>query len=96
MDIAGEARKRYPFNHVVDDTSGATGKAQSDPYGYDEYAQRAFIEGARWALLEAATALDAMRPEVGPHIDVNQYRQGRYDALTFARESVQAAASKEA
>lgn len=45
--INKEALKRYPLNHVVDDPFGETGEAESDPYGYDETARRAFIEGAK-------------------------------------------------
>ncbi|MDF2990262.1 MAG: hypothetical protein K0S37_776 [Microbacterium sp.] len=44
-----EALRRHPSNHTVDDPFGATGEAQSDPYGYEEYAQQAFIAGAEWA-----------------------------------------------
>lgn len=43
-----EAARRYPFNHIVDDPHGATGEAWTDPYGYDDTARKAFIEGAAW------------------------------------------------
>lgn len=49
-EIAAEAAKRYPPNHMVDDPFGATGEAESDPYGYDETARKAFIAGVDWAM----------------------------------------------
>ncbi|MTE24849.1 hypothetical protein [Microbacterium sp. ZXX196] len=48
-DARQEAERRWPSNHLVDDPFGETGEAWSDPYGYDEEAQRAFIAGAVWA-----------------------------------------------
>lgn len=48
-DARQEAERRRPSNHLVDDPFGETGEAWSDPYGYNEEAQRAFIEGAVWA-----------------------------------------------
>lgn len=44
-----EADLRYPLDHAVDDPFGETGVARSDPYGYEEYANRAFVAGAEWA-----------------------------------------------
>jgi hypothetical protein len=46
---AVEAFRRYPANYIVEDPTGETGWAESDPYGYEEYAARAFIAGAKWA-----------------------------------------------
>lgn len=43
-----EAARRYPPNHTVEDPFGATGEAQSDPYGYEQYAHDSFIAGAEW------------------------------------------------
>lgn len=40
-----EANKLYPPDHEVDDPFGETGVARSDPYGYDEYANKAFVAG---------------------------------------------------
>ena len=54
--IAVEAFKRYPPNHPVEDPFGETGWAESDPYGYEEYAVRAFIAGAKWAQKEEEEA----------------------------------------
>lgn len=48
-DIQTEALKRYPHNHIVDDPHGATGEAESDPYGYNEEARQHFTAGAEWA-----------------------------------------------
>lgn len=47
-EARAEAERRYPSNHIVDDPFGATGEAQSDGYGYEEYARNAFIAGAEW------------------------------------------------
>lgn len=47
-EVRAEAERRYPTNHTVDDPFGATGEAQSDPYGYEDYARTAFIAGAKW------------------------------------------------
>ena len=44
-----EAERMYPSDYEVDDPFGETGAARSDPYGYDEYANRAFMKGALWA-----------------------------------------------
>lgn len=46
--VRAEAARRYPPDHTVDDPFGATGEAQSDEYGYEEYARNAFIAGADW------------------------------------------------
>lgn len=43
------ANEKYPPNHPVGDPEGETGTAQSDPYGYDEVCNHAFVEGATWA-----------------------------------------------
>lgn len=43
-----EADRLYAPDHTVDDPFGETGEARTDPYGYDEYANRAFVKGAEW------------------------------------------------
>lgn len=48
MTAQEQANKLYPPNHPIDDPEGATGEAQSDPYGYEELGNRAFLEGAAW------------------------------------------------
>jgi len=48
------ADELYPPNHPVDDPHGDTGEAQSDPYGYDELGNRAFMEGATWQAQQQA------------------------------------------
>lgn len=40
-----EANKLYPPNRTVDDPFGETGVAETDPYGYDEYANNAYVRG---------------------------------------------------
>lgn len=52
---AAEAQRRYPPNRVVDDAMGETGQAQSDEYGYQECARRAFLAGAEWAVQQSST-----------------------------------------
>lgn len=54
-----EADERWPANHVVDDPFGETGYAYSDEYGYDETANRAFVQGAEWAAANIAKGADA-------------------------------------
>lgn len=59
-DIQAAAEERYPRNHTVDDPFGATGEAQSDPYGDNEYiAQPAFVAGAEWAAERQQLVIDA-------------------------------------
>lgn len=48
--IEEAARERHPIDHEVDDPFGATGTARSDPYGYEDTARQAFIEGVDWLL----------------------------------------------
>lgn len=48
--IKDEARRRHPVDHDVDDPFGATGVARSDPYGYEDTARDAFVEGGEFAL----------------------------------------------
>lgn len=48
--IQEEAYRRHPVDHELDDPHGETGVAPSDPYGYEETARQAFIEGAEFAL----------------------------------------------
>lgn len=45
-----EAQRRHPIDHDVDDPFGETGIARSDPYGYEDTARAAFIEGAQWVI----------------------------------------------
>lgn len=40
-----EAKRKFPPNHLVGDPFGATGFAESDPYGYDETEGRGFESG---------------------------------------------------
>lgn len=48
QELWDEAYRRHPKDHTVDDPFGATGEARSDPYGYEEYAAKAFVDGAKW------------------------------------------------
>lgn len=48
--IESTAMERHPIDHDVDDPFGATGTARSDPYGYEDTARQAFIEGVDWLL----------------------------------------------
>lgn len=50
------ALEKYPRNHMVDDPHGATGYAESDPYGDNEILREAFIQGAFWRHIAAQTA----------------------------------------
>lgn len=82
MNIQREADKRYPRDHEVDDPFGETGVARSDPYGYEEYANRAFVAGAEWSAEQAWD--EGAAAEASAHIcgDVladfqNPYRQSR-------------------
>lgn len=47
-DAKESAEILYPSDHEVDDPFGETGVARSDPYGYNEYAQQAFLRGVEW------------------------------------------------
>jgi hypothetical protein len=57
MNIPEEANRRYPPDHEVDDPFGAYGVAHSDEYGYEAYANEAFIAGAEWARKETLREL---------------------------------------
>lgn len=46
--VQQEADRLYPPNQKVDDPEGETGEADTDPYGYDEACNAAFIQGAKW------------------------------------------------
>ncbi|WP_022886385.1 hypothetical protein [Glaciibacter superstes] len=48
-----EANQRYPRNQIVDDPFSPTGEAQSDPYGYEEHANEAFVAGVEWQAAKA-------------------------------------------
>lgn len=57
-----EADRRYPPNYTVEDPFGAIGAvAVTDPYGYDEVANRAFVAGAEWATADRANELVGIR-----------------------------------
>lgn len=87
-ELTKEAYKRYPLNHTVDDPYGETGEAESDPYGYDETARRAFIEGGKFIqrqhereLVEAIKdPFDYIEPcEPDCSAERHAYHQGQWD-----------------
>lgn len=47
------------------------------------------------ALEEAAADIQASRPEMGPGINITQYREGRYDSLAWAAHRLRARAAAE-
>jgi hypothetical protein len=60
MSAQQEADRRWPADHEVSDPDGETGYACSDPYGYDETANRAGVEMALWAVAETDSRVEAM------------------------------------
>jgi hypothetical protein len=48
MSAQQAADELYPPNQTVSDPDGETGEAQTDPYGYDEAQNKAFVQGAAW------------------------------------------------
>jgi len=78
-----EAFRLYPENHTVDDPFGATGEAESDPYGYEECARIGFIAGARFM----ADALEtAEKPTAPAAIDERIVAWDRIASHPFFRE----------
>jgi hypothetical protein len=63
---------------------------------YPDGVRKDFHSAAEWArkeaLREAVEAIGPMRPEVGTHINVGPYRQGRFDGLTAAMVKIRALA----
>lgn len=91
-ELEKEALKRYPLNHTVDDLLGETGVAETDPYGYDETARKAFIEGGKFIQahyarqeaeieLKALTDLDNAYDEVTPE-NFHEYYTAKVAQLT--------------
>lgn len=84
-DIQAEADRRYPPDHIVDDPFGETGEAHSDPYGYDEVANRAFREGVEWIL--NGPALDP-KPWYVEEADEGRHdEQGRYSMDVYRKSA---------
>lgn len=61
IDAQEKANELYPPDHEVDDPNGATGVARSDPYGYDEIANRAFVQGARFEREQTLELLNRLK-----------------------------------
>lgn len=51
---------------------------------YDAVEDNVKREAAAKALEDAADAIRMERPEIGPHINVSEYRMGKHDAFTLA------------
>lgn len=70
-EARAESEKRYPSNHLVDDPFGETGEAWSDPYGYSETAQSAFVYGAEWQASRPVTDEEVEAACIGFYNDVD-------------------------
>lgn len=73
------ALEKYPRNHIVDDPHGATGYAESDPYGDNEAIREAFIQGAFWR--HVAPQEVAVEVELRTRV---QYLEDEYTVALFS------------
>lgn len=90
-----EAKRRWPENHLVPDPFGATGVAESDPYGYNDTAAEAFIDGVLWVLsrLEADDTTEKVKKAVRREMRNRTYDEHAYDEEVF-EEGVTSIAGK--
>lgn len=80
-DIEAHARI---YNEGYD--AAVTQGLADDPSLADDWFQGKIREARADALQEAANAIEALRPEMGPGINITQYREGRNDAFVRAAD----------
>ena len=80
-DIEAHARS---YNEGYD--AAVTQGLADDPSLADDWFQDKIREARAGALQEAANAIEALRPEMGPGINITQYREGRNDAFVRAAD----------